>query len=323
MTVNKLSIAKSRVTGGRVIVSASTSGTGVAAGIDNSGKLSLVGSTVSNNKVDVRSRSGSATTVGAGVYESGNTTAISRSTIDENTGTAESSSSGAVVDAVGLQINSKMRLTASTVSRNVAQVSAHGANSAIGAGAGLDVRGPYDSAITISTIASNLIHGTSGAGAGSVTAIGGGIVSYSNSVLVTNATVARNLVGGSANAVTRLGGGIGVGAGTVKLASTILALNNGAGSPNCSGAVNSGGHNLLGSPSGCTFGSKSSDKLNKNPKLGALANNGGPTLTLALQTGSPALNAIPKSACAVPRDQRGVKRPQGPGCDIGAYERKA
>jgi hypothetical protein len=41
-----------------------------------------------------------------------------------------------------------------------------------------------------------------------------------------------------------------------------------------------------------------------------------------LKNGSLALDAIPQAACAVAKDQRGVKRPQGPACDIGAYERK-
>ncbi len=54
-----------------------------------------------------------------------------------------------------------------------------------------------------------------------------------------------------------------------------------------------------------------------------MKNNGGPTQTMAPAPGSPARNAIPKAACAVARDQRGVRRPQGPRCDIGAYERKA
>jgi hypothetical protein len=60
-----------------------------------------------------------------------------------------------------------------------------------------------------------------------------------------------------------------------------------------------------------------------------LANNGGPTQTIALLRGSPALNAIPKgqNGCAtatdrIATDQRGVKRPQGKKCDIGAYEKK-
>lgn len=49
--------------------------------------------------------------------------------------------------------------------------------------------------------------------------------------------------------------------------------------------------------------------------------NGGPTPTIALLPGSPAIDAIPVGNCAVATDQRGVPRPQGPGCDIGAYEK--
>jgi hypothetical protein len=56
-----------------------------------------------------------------------------------------------------------------------------------------------------------------------------------------------------------------------------------------------------------------------NPKLGPLANNGGPTLTMALLPGSPAINAADQAA-APPTDQRGVPRPQGPGVDMGAFE---
>ncbi len=53
--------------------------------------------------------------------------------------------------------------------------------------------------------------------------------------------------------------------------------------------------------------------------LGALADNGGPTLTHALLPGSPALDAGNDAACSA-TDQRGVSRPQGAHCDIGAYE---
>ncbi|CAN5659506.1 hypothetical protein BH24DEI1_BH24DEI1_04050 [soil metagenome] len=55
--------------------------------------------------------------------------------------------------------------------------------------------------------------------------------------------------------------------------------------------------------------------------LGSLANNGGPTLTHALLSGSIAIDAVPTSACEQSKDQRGVTRPQGEGCDIGAFER--
>jgi uncharacterized repeat protein (TIGR01451 family) len=64
--------------------------------------------------------------------------------------------------------------------------------------------------------------------------------------------------------------------------------------------------------------------LTGNPRLGALANNGGPTKTFALLTGSPALetgnDAICRSALVNNRDQRGATRPKGGHCDIGAVE---
>jgi hypothetical protein len=69
------------------------------------------------------------------------------------------------------------------------------------------------------------------------------------------------------------------------------------------------------------------DKQNAgDPKLGPLANNGGPTQTRLPQTGSPLIDAIPTGSCqadgasGITADQRGVSRPQGPGCDIGAVE---
>ena len=54
------------------------------------------------------------------------------------------------------------------------------------------------------------------------------------------------------------------------------------------------------------------------PMLGPLADNGGPTQSYELLLGSPAIDA--GSNC-VATDQRGVVRPQGSGCDIGAFER--
>ena len=64
---------------------------------------------------------------------------------------------------------------------------------------------------------------------------------------------------------------------------------------------------------------------NGNPNLGPLANNGGPTPTHALLEGSDAIDTADAGICAASpvdgEDQRGVSRPQGGGCDIGAYEK--
>jgi predicted outer membrane repeat protein len=59
--------------------------------------------------------------------------------------------------------------------------------------------------------------------------------------------------------------------------------------------------------------------LNSDPLLGPLTNNGGFTRTMALGTGSPAMEAGNDATCEAV-DQRGVTRPQDPHCDMGAYE---
>ena len=56
-----------------------------------------------------------------------------------------------------------------------------------------------------------------------------------------------------------------------------------------------------------------------DPKIGALAYNGGPTPTIALLPGSPAIDAA-DTAAAPPTDQRGAPRPFGVAADIGAFE---
>jgi hypothetical protein len=86
---------------------------------------------------------------------------------------------------------------------------------------------------------------------------------------------------------------------------------------NCLGNVIDAGHNLS-SDGSCAFTNLGS-RNNTSPRLGPLANNGGPTLTMALLAGSPAIDAGDPSA-APPTDQRGALRPIGPAPDIGAYE---
>ncbi len=101
---------------------------------------------------------------------------------------------------------------------------------------------------------------------------------------------------------------------------TIIAGNQDAGgeSPDCTGELRSAGHNLLADPSGCLLGGDlTGNVVGLGAGLAPLASNGGATLTHALLPGSPALDA---GAGCSPTDQRGIARPHGPGCDIGAVE---
>ena len=72
----------------------------------------------------------------------------------------------------------------------------------------------------------------------------------------------------------------------------------------------------------CRFTAPTDRENAGDPRLGPLGANGGPTQTRVPQAGSPLLDAIPAAACApgVTTDQRGVTRPQGGTCDIGAVE---
>ena len=85
-------------------------------------------------------------------------------------------------------------------------------------------------------------------------------------------------------------------------------------------ATNDVGYNFSDDTS-CGFTNPTSNvKTPNDPVLGALANNGGPTQTLLPLAGSPLLDAIPPASCGAAVDQRGITRPQGTGCDIGAVE---
>jgi len=74
---------------------------------------------------------------------------------------------------------------------------------------------------------------------------------------------------------------------------------------------------------GCPVGSTCANVINANPNLSALANNGGFTQTRALGAGSSAIDTGGVNSTCPTVDQRGVTRPQGSGCDIGAYELEA
>jgi hypothetical protein len=97
------------------------------------------------------------------------------------------------------------------------------------------------------------------------------------------------------------------------------------GGPNCTAAATSNGYNFSDDAS-CGFTGTGDTQNGGDPLLGSLASNGGATQTRLPQAGSPLLDAIPSGSCqadgaaGVTTDQRGVTRPQGTGCDIGAVE---
>jgi CSLREA domain-containing protein len=169
---------------------------------------------------------------------------------------------------------------------------------------------------------------------------GGGFTSVGTSILL-NATIALNLGGGAgaAGPVTAGDGGSGATAGmpgnaiqgnqgapgaggaastnaggATIIQNTIVASNS---LPSCTGPINDGGHDIAIPDSACPGSAV-------DPRLQPLSDNGGPTKTMALAAGSPAIDAVPATGAACPTtDQRGVSRPQGAACDIGAFELNA
>ena len=167
-------------------------------------------------------------------------------------------------------------------------------------GGGIDIAdfGKQTYAITNSTFVSNT----------SQTSGGGIFVTAQNTVLaIINSTFAANR--GSS------GGSILVNSGSVTLKNTVIANSPGVG--NCSGSITDGGNNLQ--YGGTVASSCGATIATADPKLGLPGAHGGGTDTMALMVGSAAIDAGNPSTCAA-TDQRGVARPLGLVCDIGAYE---
>ncbi|HLJ95199.1 MAG TPA: choice-of-anchor Q domain-containing protein [Gemmataceae bacterium] len=190
-----------------------------------------------------------------------------------------------------------------------------------------------------------------GGGGGGGAALGGGIYvgtissSNTNSVTITSSTIANNAATGGKGGIgftngvggQALGGGVCRLSGTVTLDSTILAKNTATGpdpnvanfGPDGYGAFTDSGYNLIQNPAGILNSIAATDITGVDPLLSARGNYGGPTQTMALGSGSPAINkGDPNNH--VTTDQRGAVRgaSSGPGSmanagtapDIGAWE---
>ena len=159
------------------------------------------------------------------------------------------------------------------------------------------------------------------AGSGGDGGDGGAIGVTDGASSLLNVTVDGNQAGsGASGGVDGLGGGIYVQSATsgddMFLRNTIVAESSGG--TNCAGSSSSA---ITDAGPDLSFPDTTCPGINGDPKLLSLKNFGGPTNTLGLAPGSAAIDQVPPTGAGCPAvDQRGVKRPQGSACDIGAFE---
>ena len=258
---------------------------------------------------------------GGAIYNSGTLTVLDTTFTNNTAGGAGGAADSSDIGLGGAIFNDSLgslTVTGSTFTGNTA--GGHGGtggNSGSGAGGAIVGNQRASMTLTDDTFTGNVAGGPAGAGTASGQGFGGGvIVGYQSSGALRNDTVDGNAVGSAPGSD---GAGIAV-VGTASIISTIVSGN--AGAANCATDVNGLAGSLtvredLEGPAGQT--SCGFDLVSADPKLGSLANNGGPTETQALGTGSPAIGAVVSATNCTATDQRGAVRPLG-GCDVGAYE---
>jgi CSLREA domain-containing protein len=302
----------------------SNNSTGFGGGLSNGGTLTVTDSVVSGNTAvvcgGIISNAGTLSVAGSNVIDNSSTSDVggiggfSGGTVNITNSTVSNNSAGN--SGGGLSSDGALSVTGSTVSNNTA-----------GFGGGLFNSGTLT--LTDSTVSGNAANGdplTSG--------FGGGIHNI-GTLTLTNSTAADNSASNS-------GGGLYNGNTqstlAVRFANSIFAGNTASSGPDLSGVFTSQGHNLVGNDSGATITAANGDQLGTpaspiDPRLGPLADNGGPTRTHALLAGSPALDAgdnslaVDASNKALTTDQRGLPRRADSAdagttqtVDIGAFE---
>ena len=231
---------------------------------------------------------------GGGILNGGALT-ISNSTIEGNTAGGFNPGSGG-----GIYNTGALTISNSTISGNIVK------GQVVGSGGGILNLGTLT--VNNSTISGN------GARCGS------GIYNayHVKTLTISNSTISRNGDAGLCGVIYN--------GGTSILQNTLVANK---GVRNCGGTITSNGYNLS-SDDSCNFNG-TGDLNNTDPKLGQLGNYGGPTQTILLLSGSPAIDAGNPSGCTdgnghlLKTDQRGKPRPDREdtgGCDMGAYERQ-
>jgi hypothetical protein len=332
-------------------IASTTSGSGTLARADGAGiattgtgNLTVTGSVIDGNHASVTqsSATGGGITVseGGGIFQgdaSGPTVTISDSTVSNNSVSATKTNSAATVSAQGggVAVHTPLNVSRSTFNDNLADGASTGGTFARGGGIFLSSgSGSPSSSMQLSTVADNRTEGS--AGMFLPTESGGGVNDDTHSLSVVSSTISRN---GSTSTTPTEGLNVGSDFGTVTFENSIVSnpvRGPSEGGANCvlgddlvSAGFNDDYTPAVASAGSCGFG-EATDKT-ADPMLDAagLAANGGPTETIALQTGSPMIDAgsnAGQSSAGI--DQRGLARPSDflaianavNGTDIGAFE---
>jgi beta-glucanase (GH16 family) len=260
-------------------------------GILNNGSLTLDHVNVTDN--NMATNAGDYWQGGGGIYNGQNSTLnLTDSTVSNN----HAAWSGGGVYGF---FNSTVTILRSTISGNI--------SNDVGGG----IRSLGNFTITDSTISGNTATGWHG----------GAIFHTDGNMTITSSTIANNI--GPSYAPSQIFiGSFNAAVPTLALTNTLITGNQSYACDHWTGAnaLTSGGHNLVQDTTCNASGTPdATDIITTNALIGALADNGGPSLTHALLPGSPAINAGDDAACSA-TDQRGIARPQGAHCDIGSYE---
>jgi predicted outer membrane repeat protein len=267
-------------------------------GIKTHGPLTLTNSVVTGN---------SSTLTGGGVSALGALSSLTmvNSTVSNNT----AATGGGGIETAGTAI-----LTNSTISGNHSDAGGAGI-SAVG---GVTLTGSTVSGNTAIAggggIASPTLSATNSTISGNTAGVAGGGGFTTGTATLTYATVVQNSAPTGANVIAT----------SLTSFASVLALPGGGGANCVVTSPTSQGFNFSDDNS-CGL-ALATDRQTGNPALGPLAGNGGPTQTRLPAEGSPLIDAIPLASCqaggavGITTDQRGVVRPQGRGCDIGAVE---
>ena len=332
--------------------------------ISSNAIVSISGLTIRDGHAADGAAAGARGTNGGGIYNAGTLALTSCTVSGNSGGNASTIFSasigvgGAGGAGGGIYNIGNLWLTACTVSSNTAGFGGRG-----GTGGAGGTGGGIHNAGTLTLVDCTLSGNTAGAsGAGfpvarrGVTGGAGGGLYNAGSLTLTACTVSGNRPGMGGPGIPGGDGGNGGGilntgtSSSARLQNTLVALNSpGSGGvsnpfggsrgnlgkgPNLFGGFTSGGHNLIGMglpdynsfgySTGFTNGVQGDLVGSIDPLLGPLQENGGPTFTMALLAGSPALNAGDDAVLGAPfnltTDQRGLPRKSGLHVDIGALE---